>query len=201
MSSHEDTGHVPAHIEPITNTLGLGKAMRTINPKQRAFVRAFVLTGGSNATRAAIISGYGNTDDSSKAAAYRLVHDPKILAAIKEAADGMLRANILIGSAVLVEIANTPNHKDRFKAAQALLDRGGLIVATQHNANITITEDTPSAQVIDRIKYLADRLGLDPALLLGRDASKAASLPAPADYADAEFEEVYTGSTGLEDLL
>lgn len=197
MTEMTDTGQLPERIEPIVSTVGLGKAMRAINPKQRAFVRAFVLTGGSNATRACAMSGYGDTEGSRRATAWRLTHDPKILAAIKEAADSMLRANILIGSQVLVEIAQNPHHKDRFKAAQALLDRGGLIVAAQHNVNLNITEETPNSQIIDRIKVLSSQLGLDPSVLLGREASK--SLPPPS--IDAEFEEVEMSAEGLEDLL
>lgn len=200
MENQDLYGQIPAAIEPITNTLGLGKAMKSINPKQRAFVRAFVLTGGSNGQRAAAMSGYGTTKESQAAGAYRLLHDRKILAAVKEAADGMLRANILIGSQVLVDIAQDVHHKDRFKAAQALLDRGGLIVATQANVNINITEDTPNDQLIDRIKMLAAKLDIDPKVLLGRAATP--GLPNPL-IVDAEFEEVYAepSSAGLEDLL
>lgn len=145
------------------------------------------------------MSGYGETPDSRKSTAYRLTHDPKILAAIREAADSMIRASILVGAGVLVEIANTPHHKDRFKAAEALLNRGGLIVAAQHNVNLTVTEDTPNSQVIDRIKVLSAQLGIDPKVLLGRAATP--GLPNPL-VIDAEFEEVSEPTAaGLEDLL
>lgn len=205
MSNHPDTDMLPAFIEPITNTLGMGKAMRAINPKQRAFVRAFVLTGGTNATRACAMSGYGETEESRKSTAYRLTHDQKILAAIREAADSMIRASILVGANVLTEIAQTPHHKDRFKAAEALLNRGGLIVAAQHNVNLTVTEDTPNNQVIDRIKVLSAQLGIDPRVLLGRAVSSSGAstpgLPNPL-VIDAEFEEVAVPTAeGLEDLL
>lgn len=199
----EPAAQLPATIAPIQNTVGLGKAMKAINPQQRAFVQAYVLAG-SNGTRAAQISGYGAGNyDSARTAAYRLLHDQKILAAIKEHADGILRSSVLIGADVLVEIAQNVHHKDRFKAAQALLDRGGLIVATQSNISLQITEDTGPDQIIDRIKVLAGKLGLDPAVLLGRAATAHVPRLSSPDVVDAEFTEVIPApsAAGLEDLL
>lgn len=204
MTQPATHAQLPALIAPITDPDGLGPRMRALLPKQRAFVRAMVMTGGGNHTRAATMAGYGGSNpESVRATAYRLAHSPMVLQAIREVADAEIRSNILVGTAVLVEIAQNPHHKDRLKAAQALLDRGGLIVAQQLNVNIS--DETSNGDVVDRIRILATQLGVDPSTLLGRAGHgivKNAALPAPAAPAiDVEFEEVPSGSAGLEDLL
>lgn len=200
-----------APIAPIYETKGLGRAMRKISPQQRAFVLAYVETGGRNGSAAARAAGYApNHPGSQRVTAYRLLHDEKILAAIKEVADKTVRASIVIGTDALIEIASDPSHKDRLKAATELVNRGGLLVATQHNVNVNVTDNRTPEEMLVRIQTLAKALNLNPDALLGA-ASGRARLPAPEDVVDAEFEEVSVdtdfdpseddGTDGLEDLL
>lgn len=177
------------YVPPISNTDGLGPAMIDLLPKQRAFVVAMLETGGQNNTKAAQIAGYSlDNYDAARATAWRLAHDPKILAAIKEEANRRLHSGAILGASVLLEIANDPTHKDRFKAASELLSRGGLVMATEHKITVERRDDKG---MIDKITVLAAQLGLDPRKLLGNAA--------PA--VDAEFEDVTATSDGLEDLL
>lgn len=173
-------------VAPVTDTEGLGPKMRALNPQQRAFVRALVMTGGSDHTKAARMAGYGETPGSQRAAAYRLAHDPKVLAAIKEVAEAEIRTSILVGTRVLQEIAQDVTHKDRLKAATQLLDRGGLII--QQQLNVHLIQETSESDIIARIQSVAAKLGIDPAQLLGK-AAQQASLP-PPKVVDAEFTEV-----------
>lgn len=198
-------------IEPITETHGLGPAMIALNPQQRAFVLAYVETGGQDQTRAAVLSGYGVTPGSQKVAGYRLAHDPKILAAIKEVADQRLRSGALLGAEVLIAIAQNPVHKDQLKAATELLNRGGLIVRQEVEH---IHRSETEAEQVKKIVSLARELGLDPKQLLGsagvtvdadfKVVSNGKGQPQPEpeepEEVDAEFEPA-ASAAGLEDLL
>lgn len=158
----------------------MGPAMSLLNDQQRMFVAAMVETGGGNHTRAARMAGYGNTEESTRVAAHRLTHAPKIIAAIKEEADRQMQAGILVGSNALLAIAQDTMHKDRFKAAVALLDRGGLQIVTQHK--VIVQDDRADREIMRDIVELAKQQGIDPKMLLGQNI--------PKDVIDAEFTEV-----------
>jgi len=201
--------HKIAPYAPVYETKGLGKAMVKLLPQQRAFVLAYVETGGIDATAAARAAGYApNNAGSARVTAYRLTHDEKILAAIKEEADKVVRNGVLIGAKALLDIAADVTHKDRLKAATELMNRSGLLLATQHNVNVNVNL-TDDREVARDITVMAQKLGLDPRVLLGQAGLK--YLPAPGPIVDAEFEEIDGGEAvgedptmsaeGLEDLL
>ena len=169
----------------------LGPAMLALSKPMRCFVVALLETGGIDATRAAGAAGYGGTQNSQWQAAHRLSHNPKVMLAIKEEADKRLRAGAILAASALVEICGDVRHKDRFKAAQELLNRAGLIVQTEHKV---IVEDNRTTDEIEQaIILLARRNGIDPTKLLG-PANKAAQ---KAEAIDGEFEEV----DDLSDLM
>lgn len=203
-----------APVAPIYETKGLGRAMRKITPQQRAFVVAFVETGGRNATAAARAAGYApGNPEAQRVTAYRLTHDEKVLDAIREQANKQIQSSILIGTQALVEIAQEVSHKDRLKAAVELVNRGGLLLATQHNVNVNVRDDRNAGEMVARIEAMAKSLGLDAGALLGAAVGRP-RLPAPEEALDAEFEVVddgpvetaedptgWDGTEGLEDLF
>lgn len=167
--------------------------MSACTAQERDFVIALLETGARDATKAAVIAGYGaERHDSAKQAAWRLAHRPRVQAAIREEADKRIRTGTILGASVLMEIAMNSQHKDQYKAAVELLNRGGLIVATKHE--VEVTDNRTTQTLLARVHELAARLNLDPRMLLGQ----AANTP----VVDAEWEDVDEGSTdGLEDLL
>lgn len=177
----------------------LGPAMQQLNPMQRAFVFALVESGG-NASRAAAAAGYGQNSETKEQrsmaqryAGWRLTHDENVLAAIKEEAEKRLHSGALIAASALLEMVVDPTSKWRYKAAVELLNRSGLIVATEHK--VTVNHTTSDAAMVKRIEELANGLGLDPKKLLGS---------AGIDIIDAEFTEVEpakNSTAGLEDML
>lgn len=173
----------------------LGPAMKALPAARRRFVVALLDTGGTNNTRAAGLAGYGGTEAARKVAGHRLAHHPKVQAAIREEANKRLHSGSILGASVLMEIAANPQHKDRYKAAVELLNRGGLIVETQHR--VTVTDERSDDEIKARVVLLAEKFGMDPAKLLGASASSVKTEP---DVVDAEFEEVGTDA-GLEDLF
>lgn len=156
----------------------LGPAMKELTLPQRAFVLAFADFGGTNQAEAARMAGYGSANDRQAAAdqAYALLRMPRILAALREEADKRLKGGAILAASVLSEIAMDVTHRDRYKAAVELLNRAGLVV---EGVSRVIVEDHRTTEEIERrIVSLAQKLGIDPAKLLGNDV------------VDADFTEV-----------
>ena len=172
--------------------------MSELNDRQRAFVDAMLEFGG-HIKKALVIAGYSTTGHHAQGT--RLMHHPKVLAAIREEADRRFKAGAILSSSVIMEIASDPTHKDRFKAAVELANRAGLIVATQHNVKVEHTRD--DAAMIARITELAGRLGLDAAQML--KAAGVKQLPSPLAQETVEQLEPIDvepqSFNGLEDIL
>jgi phage terminase small subunit len=162
--------------------------MSQLTENQRAFVWALVETGGDE-TKAAILAGYGGTPGSRDVAVHRLMHNTKVLLAIKEVAEATIKGGALLGAAALVEIVRDPSHKDRLRAADMLLNRSGLIVIQEHKM-VVEHRDQSVESIVARIRAMAEGMNVDPRPLL-------ISAGVPQDIIDAEFEVVST--TGYEE--
>lgn len=167
--------------------------MSELTENQQNFVWALVQAGG-DATRGALLAGFGGNDNSRSVAVHRLMHNPKVLAAIKEVAEQEIKGIAFVAAAALREIVSDPGHKDRLRAIDMTLNRAGLIVVQEHKVTHE-TKDPSIEAVVARIRALATDMQIDPRpLLLGAGV--------PQDVIDAEFEEVPSMSAkGLEDLL
>lgn len=174
-------------LVPDEKDLSIGHAMRALTNKQRDFVRIFVAQGGRNASRA-YAEAYpdSKSEKAHSVESHRLIHSNHIILAIREEADKRIRTGALLGASVLMEIADNPMHKDQLKAATELLNRSGLIVATQHH--VVVEDKRTEKEIRDTILRLAEKNKIDVDGILGKD-----------DAVDVEFEEV--SSDGLEDLL
>lgn len=173
----------------------LGPAMRALpTDKMRRFVLALMIQGDDNHSRAAAAAGYEGNPDIWKVAGYRLMRDERILKALHEETTRRLHAGRTLGVSALLKIAGNEQHKNHYQAVIALLDRVGFHASSEHKVTVDDHRKT-DAEIRERIQLVASELGIDPQVLLGRQAVPA--LPAPID---AEFEVV--GSTeGLEDVL
>lgn len=162
-----------------------GPKMRALTEKQRAFVLAVIEHPGIGQGRAAELAGYRNSPGGYRVTGHLLIHNEKVIAAINEVAGQRLRSNSLLAAGVLIEIMTDEGtaRKDRLKAALALLDRTGHAAAQNININQNITDQSGKA-IMERIRALANKHGLDPTKLLG---------PARAAPIDAEYSEVKDG--------
>lgn len=162
--------------------------MKALNPNQQAFVIALCMQGSRNYA-AAYRHSYPEAKDEVgiRTSAHRLAHDEKVLAALKEETERRMQASIGMAAEVLLSIAEDPTHKDRLKAATALLNRGGLHESIEHKVTHDVATDAKS--LLARFSVLAGVLGVDPVSLLGRQGL---SLPAPDPDAalEGEFVEV-----------
>lgn len=151
---------------PMPSDDELGPAMRRLNDRQKRYVIAYLMNPTQNGhTQAAIIAGYGNGKyESAKQQGWLLSHNAKVMSALKEEADRRIRFGTIIAASRLLEIVEDKAHKDNYKAVVETLNRGGLIVETQHR--VVVEHDDNMLSVIERVKRQAHALGLDPSMLL-----------------------------------
>lgn len=154
-----------------------------LTPKQQAFVRAFIGTGGSNATAAAIAAGYSGKGKGAGAAvtASRLLRQPLVLQELRAETERRLRAGVALGASTLEELCKSANSESvRLQAATALLDRGGLQLAHLTKSHVTIEDRRSDAELKARIEALSRELGLQAKVIEARPAP-AQSLPLIVD--------------------
>lgn len=156
-----------------------GKAMAALTDRQRQFVQSMVQQGVNPkaAAKAAAECGYAG------AYGYELMRNDNILAALREESTKRLVGAALVGVNVLLDIAQSPTHKDQFRAAKELAGINGF-TAEQRIVVEHITEDTK--QQMRQIKDMAQQLGMDPKQLI-----------AAAGIVDAEFTEVTANDSQL----
>lgn len=163
-----------------------GPAMAALSERQRAFVLAMIEVPGCSHAAAARRAGYSDLSEGAKVRGHYLAHSPGVQAAIREEAAKRLNAASLTAAGVLLALLTDDEvkPKDRITAAGMLLDRSGFGAAQTINVNKTVTDRTGAA-IMERIKSLAAKHGLDPMKLLTQE-------PRPS-VVDAEFSEVKDG--------
>ena len=149
-----------------------GKAMGALSTRKRQFVIAMLQQGVNPKACAVAAASLGYHPKYG----YELMRDDGILAAMREEATKRLAGAALVGVNVLLDIAQSPTHKDQFRAAKELAGINGF-TAEQRIVVEHISEDSKAQ--IRQIRDMAAQLGLD-----------AKQLIASAGIVDAEFTEV-----------
>jgi phage terminase small subunit len=157
------------------------------NDRWRRFVCEWLDRSQGGATGAARRAGFEGKPDTLYVTAYRLSHDSRIQEAIQEEARKRLNSMIPLSLDALQEIVSDKEHKDRLGAVKSVLDRAGLHETKQIEHKHEFIANDPV--MLERVRQLADRLGLPAEKLIGRSA--AAAITAPVQ--DAQFEEVDDG--------
>ncbi len=158
-----------------------GPKMRALTEKQRAFVMALVEFPGMSGAEAARMAGYSDAGEAAKVKACVLRQDKRIIEAIQEQAGKRLWAISLKAAGRVEQLIDSEDDTVALKACGMVLDRTGLAAVQNININQTVSDQSGKA-IIERIRQLAQKHGLDPQLLLSNK-------PAPA-VVDAEFSEV-----------
>lgn len=156
-SATEVTIHIPINREDD------GPAMSALTDLQRSFVAAMMLLGPTltRAKAAAAAAGFSHPDQ----AAYQMMRNPRVLAALKEEAGKKLLGATLMGVDKLVEIAATDGHKDQFKANIFLAGINGFSVEQK----ITVEHvNADQREIVQRIIDNARIAGQDPTPLLAQ---------------------------------
>jgi phage terminase small subunit len=157
-----------------------GPKMQVLNERQRQFVLELVADPLLSNAEAARIAGYSDSSEAAKVTAHRLMHDQRIIEALHEQAGKRLRSVSLKAAHRVEAMLDSEDDKIALKAAVAILDRVGFGAQQNININQTVTDQSGKA-IMDRIRALATKLGLDEQRLL--------SGPGEA-VVDAEFSEV-----------
>jgi phage terminase small subunit len=133
----------------------MGVAMRALpNDKWRNFVRHYVLDYEHGAPgRAYIAAGYNPSPKNAHVDAWKLLQDERIIAAIAEEAKKVLRAAHPAAVKVIHEIMADKDHKDRLKAATALLERADP-ATTSHHIDVVHKTIDPNQEALENLAAL-----------------------------------------------
>lgn len=144
-----------------------GPAMLALSERQRAFV-VQVVHHGVNYARAYHAAGYEGDPTALKNNGSRLARRPDVIAAIQEEGSRAIRGHVATAISTLVEISSGSHYspRDRTRASEALLDRGGFGRQTEHK--VTVERPNTVAEQVARIRQMAKDLGIDPRELLGQ---------------------------------
>jgi hypothetical protein len=149
-----------------------GPKMAALDERRQAFVKAMaVLPFGSRADWVRM-AGYSTHKIGAKVRGHRLVHDPKIEAAVFEYASALMHTEgPLLSVAVMMEIARDKEHPRQLQAAEAIADRIGLHRLSEHRVRVEHSEESAEAKV-ERIRMVASLLGVDVSQLLGANVGQ-----------------------------
>jgi hypothetical protein len=170
----------------ITEIVEYGEAMSALTQLQRNFVNQWLDHANWSGTALAEAAGYATGPPGSNTlttTAYRLTHDPKVLAAMDEEASKRMRSGGAIGVAAVVKIALNESHKDHMKAALALMNRTGRHETTEHHVIVDDKRPQTKAELIAAVRRVASEAGLTPA-----EAEKL--IGSSGEVVEVEFEEI-----------
>lgn len=150
-----------------------GPLMQALTEQQRRFVLAMLADPLGGPAKWARAAGYSDSSEAAKVSGFRLVHSGKIMEAVREESERhMHTVGPLLAVGVMIRIARTNGHKDQLRAAEALANRVGLHELSEHKVTVERTDRTGAAMV-ERIRALADALGVSADALLGVNAAPA----------------------------
>lgn len=129
---------------------------------QRNFVKEYCMLGEIDGAEAYRRAG-GSSLEHAAQGAYSLMHNPKVLAAIREFAEARIVAlgPWLTGKAI--EVCNNPQHKDHGQMLRAMMSRAGLHEVIERR--ITAGETLPD--LIEKLLQIAQKRGQHPRALMG----------------------------------
>jgi phage terminase small subunit len=137
----------------------LGPAMKALNEKQRAFVRALVTgkPGHGSLTRAYRKAGYGKHSKAATQAkeAHHLSRDERIIAAIAEETKKVIRVGHPEAVTALFSMIRNPEHRDHARAVMAVIDRCDPAV-TKHSVDVVHRHEDPDRVALEELKALRE---------------------------------------------
>lgn len=155
------TGQNTKPREPEEESWGsLGPAMRGLNERHRAFVHYLVMDPSHGGlTRAYRKAGYGQNSRPGASrhnltqSAFKLRHDPRIVAAIAEESRKVLRAGHPEAVAALFQVIRNVDHKDRVRAISAILDRCDPL-ESKYQIDVVHRHIDPDREALEELKAL-----------------------------------------------
>ncbi len=119
------------HLIPFRDSVTIGD----LTQRQAKFVQAYAECGTlrDGAIQAALVAGYGKGDRTqAKSRAYELLHDPRVLAVLRDEVAKRFAAAASLGVSTLIELAQSAqSERVRLAAAVELINRGFGPVASR----------------------------------------------------------------------
>lgn len=145
-----------ANVVPIEspNSDDLGPAMLALDDKRRRFVVGWVRNRGKNAAAVARASGFSDKSEGAKVQAFRLLRQPKILAALKEEAERQLDATAALA---ILHLGGLVEHKDpkvQQAAIDSVLDRKGFGRRTTQDIRVEHVDTRSTAELLAEVRRL-----------------------------------------------
>jgi hypothetical protein len=132
-----------------------GPAMLALNLRHRRFVVMLFDRPGIPAVTALKLAGYKGKDASAQKQSYRLMHNPDVMAAIKEYAAVADTHQIPAATGAYRDILNNPKSRDRLTAAKHVMERAGL--GPSRESHVTVTHQFDRNDLLSKIAGLLER--------------------------------------------
>lgn len=130
----------------------LGPAMLACTVLQRRFVVGIIANKFKDASRVARVAGYTQNDQASRAQAYDLLRQPKIIKAIHEEAGRRLEGLSALAVLALEGNLTAKDRKARQNAADSILDRVGFPRRTERT--LEVDDKRPANRPHDQLAEL-----------------------------------------------
>ena len=179
-------------VDQIVADGAYGPAMAALDDRERAFVVEVIQQGKKrNLAQAARSAGYSHHPGTSRLMGHDLLHRGPIIAALHEESRRRFTLAGWQGVLNLIKIAEDDTNRNYFKASKELADRFGYAAVTEHKVTVDHTDLTGQA-ILERIRALAAKHGLDQAKLIGgnvADAQQSVSRETIVDVVATEIKE------------
>jgi hypothetical protein len=125
------------------------------NDKWRAFVHHYLSgpVGHGSRARAAELAGLTKNKKWAARHAYRVYHDPRVIAAIAVESKKYIRSHAPDAAKALMAMIDDPTHKDHARAVSMLLERVDPAVHV-HDMKVTHTVIDPDVEALEELRAL-----------------------------------------------
>ena len=156
----------PIKPRPVKKPHPFGPATSALKPLAQRFVEIMQTHANIGQARALRIAGHKGSDMAVTKAAYRLMRDPTVLEARREAAVAQVSGMVPRAINALDDIMNDPKSRHHYRATDGVLSRAGLPEIKEHKT--TVVHKVDRKELVASIATMVERLGiaLDPSKLL-----------------------------------
>src|SRR6516165_12831216 len=122
----------PIKVRPIKKPHPFGPATSALKPLAQRFVEIMQTHAHIGQARALRLAGHKGSDMAVTKAAYRLMRDPTVLEAFREAAVAQVSGMVPRAVKALDDIMNDPKSRHHFRAIDGVLSRARLPEIKEH---------------------------------------------------------------------
>jgi len=145
-----------------------GPVTTQLKPLQQRFVEVLMAHPTVGQAEALKMAGHKGSYDAVNKMAYRLMHNPMVLEALKEGAVAQLGGMVPRVVQALSNIIDNPSDRNHYKAIDGLLNRTGFHEVKEQKT--TVTHEVDTHDLIAKIRAMTEKLGIaliDPDKLRG----------------------------------